>query len=316
MKILVTGAGGPAGVCTIKALKKTHFVVAVDVDNLASGLYLAEHAHIVPPANDKEFIPKTFEVCCQEKISLIIPTVSEELIHFSKNMALFERENIRVAVSNQKSIEIANNKLNTYNFFKGEPYCPEVYSVLNTRFPCVVKPVNSRGSRGFYICDNKAALEVALQKNGREYQESIVMEYLKGDEYSVYGLSDLKAQPLVSVVNKRIRALGESKIAKTVFNREISKLANKIAQKLNLVGPWNVQLMGSEGSFKIVEVNPRVAGSLSLVIASGLEYIDLIIKVFTGKEISNDELKYTPDIIMTRYNEEIFLKSEAVIPLV
>ncbi len=81
----------------------------------------------------------------------------------------------------------------------------------------MVKPVNSRGSRGFYICDDKGALEVALQKNGRDYPESLVMEYLKGDEYSVYGLSDLKAQPLVSVVNRRIRALGESKVARTVF---------------------------------------------------------------------------------------------------
>ena len=142
------------------------------------------------------------------------------------------------------------------------------------------------------------------------------MEYLKGDEYSVYGLSDLKAQPLVSVVNRRIRALGESKVAKTVLNPEISKLANKIAQKLNLVGPWNVQLMGFEGSFKLVEVNPRVAGSLSLVIASGLNYIDLMIKVFTGEKISDDELKYAPDILMIRYNEEIFLKSDAVIPIV
>jgi carbamoyl-phosphate synthase large subunit len=316
MKILVTGAGGPAGVCTIKALKKTHFVVAVDMDNLASGLYLAKRAHIVPPANAKEFISKILELCYQEKISLVIPTVSEELIVFSKNIALFEKENIRVAVSNQKSIEIANNKLNTYSFFKGEPYCPEVYSILNPRFPCVAKPVNSRGSRGFYICGDKAALALALQKNGRDYLESVVMEYLNGPEYSVYGLSDLNGQPLVSVVNKRIRALGESKVAKIVLIPEISELANKIAQKLNLVGPWNVQLMGVEGSFKLVEVNPRLAGSLSLIIASGLNYIDLVIKIFTGKKICNDELEYSSDIIMTRYNEEIFLKPEGLIPIV
>ncbi len=100
------------------------------------------------------------------------------------------------------------------------------------------------------------------------------------------------------------------------LNPEISNLANKIARKLNLVGPWNVQLMGFEGSFKLVEVNPRVAGSLSLVIASGLKYIDLIIKVFIGKKISKDELKYAPEILMIRYNEEIFLKPDAVIHIV
>jgi len=177
----------------------------------------------------------------------------------------------------------------------------------------VVKPIDSRGSRGFYICDNSAALEVALRKNEQEGYTSIVMERLRGTEYSVYGLSDLDGKPLVSIANKRIRAAGESKVAKIVFSPEIDELASKIAQKLNLVGPWNVQLMGYYSSFKIVEINPRVAGSLSLIMASGLNYINLIIKVFTCKPISKAELDYTPGIIMTRYNEEIFLKPEAVI---
>ena len=48
LRILVTGAGGPAGVGTIKAIRKTHFVVAVDSYNLAAGLYLANKAYIVP----------------------------------------------------------------------------------------------------------------------------------------------------------------------------------------------------------------------------------------------------------------------------
>ena len=245
LRILVTGAGGPAGVGTIKAIRKTHFVVAVDSYNLAAGLYLANKAYIVPAANEDNFLPKVLELACKENVALIIPTVSEELAVFSRNIQLFEEKGIRVTVSNPRSIEIANNKLNTYNFFKGEPYCPAVYSPDDVEFPCVVKPINSRGSRGFYICDDQDALKVVLQKNRQEGYESVIMECLRGTEYSVYGLSDLKGQPLVSIANKRIRAIGESKVAKTVFSPEIDDLASKIAQKLNIVGPWNVQLMGN-----------------------------------------------------------------------
>ena len=255
------------------------------------------------------------ELACKENVALIIPTVSEELAVFSRNIQLFEEKGIRVTVSNPRSIEIANNKLNTYNFFKGEPYCPAVYSPDDVEFPCVVKPINSRGSRGFYICDDQDALKVVLQKNRQEGYESVIMECLRGTEYSVYGLSDLKGQPLVSIANKRIRAIGESKVAKTVFSPEIDDLASKIAQKLNIVGPWNVQLMGYSSCFKIVEVNPRVAGSLSLIMTSGLNYIELTIKIFTGQSIDKEELKYDPGTIMTRYNEEIFLKSDAVISI-
>jgi carbamoyl-phosphate synthase large subunit len=317
MRILVTGAGGPAGVGTIKALQRHHFIVAVDSNNLAPGLYLANRAYVVPPSDNAGYLPKVLELCTKEHVSLVIPTVGEELGLFAQNSKLFLARGISVAVSNQKSIEIANDKLNTYTFFRGETYCPDVYSsVKDAKYPCVVKPINSRGSRGFYICDNSAALEVALRKNGQEGYTSIVMERLRGTEYSVYGLSDLYGKPLVSIANKRIRAVGESKVAKIIFSPEIDSLACTIAKKLNLVGPWNVQLMGNNSAFKIVEVNPRVAGSLSLIMASGLNYIDLIIKIFTGKPISKGELNYTPGIIMTRYNEEIFLKPEAVLPVV
>jgi carbamoyl-phosphate synthase large subunit len=315
MRILVTGAGGPAGVGTIKALRKKHFIVAVDSNNLAPGLYLADQGHIVPSAENVDFIPKVLDLCLSQKVSLVIPTVSEELTPFSKNIHLFEEKCIRVIVSNEKSIEIANDKLKTYNYFKGESYCPDIYSLENPQFSCVVKPINSRGSRGFYVCNDKAALEVALQKNEREGFTSVIMERLTGTEYSVYGLSDLNGHPLISVPNKRIRAIGESKVAKTVLSPEIDELACKIAKKLNLVGAWNVQVMGRDSCFKLVEVNPRVAGSLSLVIASGLQYVDLLIKIFTDQKIGADELKFNPGIIMTRYNEEIFLKTDAVISI-
>jgi carbamoyl-phosphate synthase large subunit len=312
VNILVTGAGGPAGVGTIKALDGTHFVVAVDSNNLAPGLYLANQAYVVPTAHDPKFVPKILEICEKEQVSMVIPTVSEELLPFSRDIDLFEQKGIKIAVSNQNSIEIANDKLRTYNFFKGESVCPEVYSASNPKFPCVVKPVNSRGSRGFYICQNQDDLKVVLEKNRRAGYQSVVMELLRGTEYSIYGLSDLNAQPLVCVINKRIRALGESKVAKIVLSPELEDLANDIALKLKLVGPWNVQLMGYNCFFKLVEVNPRVAGSLSLVVASGLKFVDLLIKIFNGEKIEPKELQFKPGLIMTRYNEELFLNPEAV----
>jgi carbamoyl-phosphate synthase large subunit len=315
MNILVTGAGGPAGVGTIKALKNKHFVVAVDSNNLAAGLYLADHGFVVPEAVDSAFIPKILELCSKERVSLIIPTVSEELLPFSMNLQLFKQQGVQVTVSKEDSIRIANNKLETYTFFKGEPFCPEVYVDLKPKYPCVVKPINSRGSRGFHICKNIDDLKVALEQNRRDGYQSVVMELLRGVEYSVYGLSDLKGQPLVCVINKRIRAVGESKVAKIVLCPELEDLAFEIAQKLGLIGPWNVQLMGHKCFFKLVEVNPRVAGSLSLVVASGLNYIDLVIKIFTNQKIEANEFKYAPGIIMTRYNEEFFLTPEAVMPI-
>jgi carbamoyl-phosphate synthase large subunit len=308
MNILITGAGGPAGVCAIKALKGKHSVVAVDCDNLASGLYMVGKSYVVPKANDKEFIPKILEICQKEKISFLIPTVSEELIVCAKNLKLFDKMGVKVAVSNPKSIEIANNKLSTYDLFSKEKYGPKVYSLKNVKFPCVVKPVDSRGSRGFHVCQNRRELKVALDKNKESFKKSLIMEYLNGTEYSIYGISDLNGRPILTIPSKRIHAAGESKKAQIVRDKRLSEVANDIACKLNMVGPWNVQVMDSGDSIKLVEVNPRLAGTTSLIIASGIDFMGLVTKVFMNQKIEAEKLIYTPNIIMTRYNEEVFIK--------
>ena len=124
MKILVTGAGGPAGICVIKDLIKRHEIIATDIDWLSSGLYLVKNYYLVPRVDDENFIKQMLDITKKENVSVIVPTVNEEMIRFSENLDIFEKENISVIVSNKKVIEIATNKLSTYRFFEKEIYCP------------------------------------------------------------------------------------------------------------------------------------------------------------------------------------------------
>lgn len=308
MKILVTGAGGPAGVCIIKDLKKHHEIIGVDSDFLASGLFLVEKRYTVPPSDCPESISKILEIVKNEQVDVVIPTVEEELINFANKVVEFQKNGAVVIVSNPKSIEISTNKFDTYNFFRGSKYCPMVYDKKNVKFPCVVKPTNSRGSRGFYLCHSKEDLDFALNKNKPELGDSVIMEFLEGVEFSVYGISDLKGNPLVSVANKRIKATGESKKAQIIDDKEILETANDIAAKLELYGPWNIQIMKTTNGPKLIEINPRFGGTLSLPIASGLDFVEISIRIFRKEEINPSELEYEKDLIMTRYNEEIFVR--------
>ncbi|MDH3610449.1 MAG: ATP-grasp domain-containing protein [Nitrosopumilus sp.] len=308
MKILVTGAGGPAGVGIIKDLKKRHEVIATDSDCLASGLYLVEKRYVVPLVENPVSNSKILEIAKKEKVDVIIPTVEEEMINFARNILEFNNNGIKVIVSNPQSIEIATNKSSTYKFFQKNAFCPRIYDYQNVEFPCVVKPNTSRGSRGFFICHSKEDLDFAIKGNKKGFGDSVIMEYLEGTEFSVYGISDLKGNPLVSVANKRITAVGESKKAQIIDDKEILKTANEIAKKIKLQGPWNVQIMKTKNGPKLIEVNPRFSGSLSLSIASGLDLVEISMKVFKNEKIEPNEFEYEKDLIMTRYNEEIFVR--------
>lgn len=324
MRVMVTGAGGPASVCIIKDLKDMkdsrgklkYDIVSTDIDPLSPGLYLVneKNRHIVPRVDSNGFMDKMFELARHERTEVVLPTVQEELIHFARKKEMFEREGIKVAVSEEQSLLISNNKLKTYAFFKGASYCPELYDGTNVKFPAVIKPKDSRGSRGFHIAENEDELKVFLAKNDRVFGKgnSIVMEFLKGPEYSTYGMSDFNGKPLVVIPIKRLLAGGTSVRAEVADNPKVKGIAGEIASKLQLRGPWNVQLMDSGAAVKLVEVNPRFAGTSALATAAGVNMPDITIRLLMGEKISEKDLEYKTGVVMTRYSEEIFMDKRSL----
>lgn len=315
MKVVVTGAGGAAAVCIIKDLARRHDVVAVDADRLASGLYLSQRSYLVPPIdNGESVVDRVLDIAKREGASLVIPTVSEELIHFARSTSRFLSVGVTVVVSNPRSIEIANDKSSLYDFLKNEGYCPKVYADgEGIEFPCVVKPAVSRGSRGFYVCESEKAMWFAVERNAATFGKSVVMEYLEGPEYSVYGISDLKGVPKFAVAIERVHATSESKKARVNNDGDVLAVAKDIASALNLAGPWNVQIIKTRRGPKVVEVNPRFAGTLSLPIAAGANLVELAIGVFLGREIDWEKVGVRDGLIMTRYNEEVFIEPDGVV---
>ncbi len=313
MNVLVTGAGGPAGVCVIKSLRGRFRVISTDIDPLASGLYLSDKGYITRRADDPRMVADLIRIGKRERAKVLLPTVQEELVVLAQSRRRFERAGIIPVVSGEESLAIATDKARTYAFFRGEPYAPKVFTGSRVDFPVVVKPTASRGGRGFYLCEDSDELRVALARNRRAFASSVIMEYARGTEYSVYGISRPDGVPILVVPVRRIQAVGESKKAEAVANASLERVARDIATKLHLVGPWNIQLMKSGNRVTLIEVNPRFAGTTSLVVASGVNLPELAIKVFLGQKIAPKELRFRNHLLMTRYNEEVFLTPAEVL---
>jgi carbamoyl-phosphate synthase large subunit len=313
INVVVTGAGGPAGVCLIKSLKGTYRVISTDVDPLASGLYLSHTGYVTRKADDPGFVEELLRICKKERATALLPTVQEELLLLAQSRELFERAGIAVVLSGEESLRIATDKLRTYTYFQGKSFCPRVFDRSRIEFPAVVKPVKSRGGRGFYVCETPEELQVAFARNQRTLGDSIIMEFVPGTEYSVYGLSDREGRPLVIVPIRRIQAVSESKKAEIVADARVQAVAREIARDLKLVGPWNIQLMKSSDRITLIEVNPRFAGTTSLVVAGGINLPKLAVQLFLGRPIAAKELRFRNHLFMTRYNEEVFLTPRDVI---
>jgi len=244
MRILVTGAGGDSGLATIRILLAStkHQILAGDCNKFSSGLYLAAKHFILLRASDKSFLKETVKLVKKEKIDVIFPNVDEELLVFSKFRS---KVPCQIIISSYKTVKICNDKLATINKLKRVIPTPKVFNKKNVKFPAVVRPRISRGSRNVFIVNNQREFEAIsyhLKKKGIKRSSQLLQEYLPGEEYTVDLVCDHDGAPLVIVPRKRIATKGGiSSIGKTVKNRRIIKSVKAICSKLKFFGPVNIQ---------------------------------------------------------------------------
>src|SRR5262249_25797481 len=151
----------------------------------------------------------------------------------------------------------------TYRVLSHLVRVPHVYSVSEKvdAYPVLVKPDRGQGSAGVIKVDHCNALQAAL----RLVSDPIVCEYFPGEEYTVDCFSDRDKGVLFA--GPRIRQRMRNGIAvntKTVQLPEVGDIARSIFDKLKLRGAWFFQLKrASDGELTLLEVAPRIAGSMA-----------------------------------------------------
>lgn len=145
-------------------------------------------------------------------------------------------------------------------------------------YPCIVKPIVSRGSRGFRILERPEQFGAYLTLEKRKSFDVIRQEYLMGNEYTVSVVVNNKNQ-LMSVVPKRvIEKRGVTIRAVVEKNGAIFGVCEEIVEKMHPCGTFNVQLKMVDGIPKIFEINPRLSTTSILTTAAGVNEIDLMIE--------------------------------------
>lgn len=339
--VLITGAGAPGAPGIIKSLRlvkeRKIRIIGVDMDKNAVGFGMVDKDYVVPMAEDKNFIKKLLEIAKKEKVDVIIPLVTKELLKLAQNKSKFEKFGIEISISEPKSLEIANNKyllmkhcsennvpapifklVKNYNDFE-----KAVYSLGYPRENVCFKPPISMGLRGFRILTKKldrfnllmkekptnvlTTLEEIkpVLKKAKPFPELIVMEYLPGEEYSVDVLADNgKALVVIPRLREKIK-MGISFVGTVVKDKEIIDYSTKIVETLKLNGNIGFQFKRDKnGVPKIIECNPRVQGTIVLCTAAGANLVYLAVKLALGEKIEKPKIKWGTKMI--RYWEEVY----------
>lgn len=300
-------------------------IVGTDMNDDPTILQMVDVFYRVPEAKDPRYIPIVLDICKKEKVDIYLPTVSYELIPILDNMQKFKEIGVVVSVSNRKSIEICTNKLKFYEFMRDNNLpmvdfyaahsvdeVKEAFDKLGYPYKAVcLKALESSGSRGIRIVDpNKSRFDILFGEKPNSlyisYEELIevlsekekmpevvVMEAIPGEEFSV----DLVAEHgkvLYMCARQSNTIVASIPQSATLFQDEKAyKICEDVVKLLKLDGNADFDFKyDANGNPILMEVNPRIAATMSIFKAGGMNLVYLRLKQLLGEELPVIEPRY------------------------
>src|SRR5258705_7459485 len=340
VNILMTGGGAPGAAGILKCLQqeRSFHITAADANPSAVGKFLNNDFEPIPFAHDPSFANAILSLCRKKNIHAVLPLVTKELMPLSLYQKEFELAGAKLLVSPTASLEIANNKSRLYEFLQWRGVAVPEFRVVETveQFktaveelgypgkPVCFKPSVSNGSRGFRIISEQMN-ELDLLFNHKPtstyirlddavrvlssgiFPELLISEYLTAEEYSVDCLAN-HGESVLIVPRLRKRTInGISVEGEFVKEESIMNYCRQIIKELQLHGNIGIQVKRSAaGQFLILEINPRVQGTISAALGAGINLPVLAIKQELALPISSAELMVKWGTKFSRYWDEVF----------
>lgn len=303
----------------LKSLNLEGRVDAIDLSRTAPAFHLADRAFQVPRCTNFEFIPRVLEICKENEIDLVIPTIDTELAMYADSRDEFRAIGTRIAVSSPEVIAICNDKISTHRWLKQEGLptveqgnVEEVIEGIASgswEFPLLVKPVNGSMSRGVAIVNDLDELRAATAD-----EEFIVQTIAPGDEYTVSFYADSHGQCRCAIPRRRLEVrAGEVSKGLTIRNERIEEIAFEVCNRLpGAYGALNVQVFFNPDTeeLNIIEINPRFGGGFPLACRAGGDYPKWMIEEILGKPTTASNDLWKDRLMMLRYDRAVYVSEE------
>jgi len=290
LKIFITGGGGAGCEALYKLLNEKYQIHFGDADPLSIDPSIPKNRrHKLPWASDSNYLKYIIDLCHSLKIDLLIPSVDEELNLLALNRDLLLPT--RLLLPNAEYISLMIDKYSMINSLKSKGLPVPLSQKLSENiegffFPCIVKPRHGRGSRDVRIVKSlEEALSIQAEKADVANQ-SILQQKIEGIEFTVQMVANhlgrLEAAVPVEVAIKR----GVTLRAKTSKNKMVIDACERIHNAFPAAGCYNIQLiLDNHGNVFPFEINPRISTTLCLVIAAGVDPIEVYMRRVSGEQI-------------------------------
>lgn len=302
MRVLIEAVGSPVWGPMLPWLHRAaESVTGADIDPMAWGLHVGDKGIVVPAYGRTHAWSALKRVCREERIDTVFPSVQEGLPGWASRKSRFARIGVRVAVSPERTIRICTDKWLTFLFLKKHGI-PTPETSLRMKFG-VIKPRVGRGGRGVVL---RASRSARYTMRGM-----ISQELLEGMEFSADVLCDGTPEPVCVVVRDRLAVeSGVSVRGRVVADSEVEGLVRRIVSLSPFLGPVNVQGFRTRRGVFVTEINPRIAGGMSLSMAATGNWFRWMDSILDGRPVRRCGTR--TGLVMLRYYKEVIVDEREI----
>jgi carbamoyl-phosphate synthase large subunit len=285
-------------------------VLVADCQENAPTMHAADQGFTVPRCDDPEFVDRLLDICTENKVGLVIPTIDTELEVLALAAPLFHSNGIRIMVSSPETVALAADKRATNQLLRmcGVPTVEQVdacdaQDVMDQiGLPCIIKPRVGSSSVGLQRVRDADHLRLAVGP------DLLAENIATGTEYTVDVLCSKSGEVIATVPRQRLEIRGgEVSKSVTVDCALVADTARAAVMALPAPsGSLCVQLFYDppSESLSVIEINARFGGGFPLAAQAGADFASYVVNETFGAP--TPELNWTPGILMLRYDEAVF----------
>ena len=304
-RILVLDGQNINTLAIARELGRNEYYVGVTCNRRSGLTFFSRYSskkYIVPGYRDKQlYVEEISRIALDDGYSMIIPVGLESYLAFSEFRDLVP-ESVRIPLPPAESMYIASCKDRTFDHAKGlglaipetlkvdSPHNGKIADFIDsTGFPIVVKG-SICGVENIRYCNDMNELDNALSRLLKHEERVICQEYIRGDTHGFYTYYH-NGRMYASFMHERMKEFpitgGPSAVAKSYRDNALVELSKKLLDSLDWNGPVMVEWKRDEkdGRYKLIEINPKLWGSLDLTIQSGVNIPLLMVRALMGKDI-------------------------------
>lgn len=232
---------------------------------------------------------------------IVIPLNDDVAIILAKNKTELEKYTT-LHVNDWDKFTMASDKLKTMSVcMQHNLPCPKTYlnvdefrdNKANVQYPIVCKPRTGYAAVGFHVSNDETELLDYLHKAEKKYGPCLIQEYIPQDglqykaELYIDRNGDLKAACVFSKVRWYPINGGSSTLNETVDRPDIVAVCEKLLKKIGWHGYADIDLIEDtrDGKVKIMEINPRITGSVKICFEAGVNFAKAIVDDYLEKEV-------------------------------